>query len=248
MTMDFYGNILWNNGRNPSGGTANFTIGADDLGASVLNIYNNTFFINNDIVDSTYPRNIVLGTGSINSYGVRGTPTINFKNNIVYQTSCSSYLNTMIIDVSKKLNHSNNLIYCGADSGYHVCSGSNEFYNTASQLLLWEPTGQNTDPIFTGGTLPTGFVETTGGSMIPNTDFFTISSGNAINNGATLGWPYNGCVNWTGSEEVACRPAGGYDIGAYEVPAVVNPVVEPAVQPVPRSKVSRVSKKTQVIN
>lgn len=138
-------------------------------------------------------------------------------------------LNKAIWDGGNFLDHSNNLIFRTNAKDSYVYDGTNSY--TGTNVELWEPTVQNTDPLFTGGVLPTGFIAASGGGMIPNTDFFNISSGNAINNGVTLGVPYDGCVNWTGSEEVACRPAGAYDIGAYEIPTVVNSV--------PRIKISK---------
>ena len=53
--------------------------------------------------------------------------------------------------------------------------------------------------------------------MVPNTNYFSITSGNALNKGATLGSPYNGCINVAGLATPITRPQGAaYDIGAYE--------------------------------
>ena len=53
--------------------------------------------------------------------------------------------------------------------------------------------------------------------MVPNTNYFSITSGDALNNGASLGSPYTGCINGAGSATPITRPQGGaYDIGAYE--------------------------------
>jgi hypothetical protein len=88
---------------------------------------------------------------------------------------------------------------------------------TLSTVPTWEATAKNTNPSFAGGTPPTGFTGTYGTDMVPNTNYFAITSGDAINNGATLGSPYNGCINGAGLGTPITRPQGArYDIGAYE--------------------------------
>jgi hypothetical protein len=81
-------------------------------------------------------------------------------------------------------------------------------------VLLWA--GSVLDYTATGGTLPTGFTGTYGTNMMPNTNYFSISSGDALNNGATLGSPYDGNINTSGRANPNLRPEGKYDIGAYE--------------------------------
>jgi hypothetical protein len=89
--------------------------------------------------------------------------------------------------------------------------------SAATLQSTWETTAQITNPNFAGGTLPTGFTGTYGTNMVPNTNYFAITSGDAINNGATLGSPYNGCINGAGLATPITRPQGAaYDIGAYE--------------------------------
>lgn len=225
ITGDFYGNIFYNNCSNTGGYCGEVYIaGYQDHKSSIYNFYNNTFY---STANTGHP--YAMAVGNQGAGAPKGNPTIRFKNNIVYMGNYADSLNKAIWDGGNFLDHSNNLIFRTNAKDSYVYDGTNSY--TGTNVELWEPTVQNTDPLFTGGVLPTGFIAASGGGMIPNTDFFNISSGNAINNGVTLGVPYDGCVNWTGSEEVACRPAGAYDIGAYEIPTVVNSV--------PRIKISK---------
>ena len=81
----------------------------------------------------------------------------------------------------------------------------------------WEPTAVISVPAFKGGVFPTGFIGSHGIDIVPNTNYFAITSGDAIDNGVTLGSPYDGCINWAGLSTPITRPQGvGYDIGAYE--------------------------------
>jgi hypothetical protein len=204
-----YGNILIDSTIYLAGG---------NYGNTPLKIYNNTIYNTKENL-----KGIWLYHTALNADGVE------IKNNLISTGSggmafCLDDYGSLIADNK----HSNNLYYRA--SGNLVRQGTVSYTN--SNINIWEGTAQNADPLFTGGVLPTGFIATSGGGMIPNTDYFNISSGNAINNGVTLGGPYDGCVNWTGSEGVACRPTGAYDIGAYEIPTVVNSV--------PRVKISKV--------
>jgi hypothetical protein len=203
-----YGNVLYNN---------RLHIGGGNFWNKEIKIYNNTIY--NNILNS---KGIWIYKTASNTSGIE------IKNNLIQtgEGTAAICLDDEGALLAENL-HSNNLYY--RLSGTLVLNGAT--YYTGSNINTWEGTAQNADPLFTGGVLPTGFIAASGGGMIPNTDFFNISSGNAINNGVTLGVPYDGCVNWTGSEEVACRPAGAYDIGAYEIPTVVNSV--------PRIKISK---------
>ena len=228
ITGDFYGNIFYDNCSSTTGYCAEvYIVGNHDHKTSVYNFYNNTFY---STANTGHP--YAMAVGCQGAGAPKGTPTVRFKNNIIYMRdydASPSVPDMPIWDGGSFLEHSNNLIFRSTMSDSYVYDGMNNY--TGSNVHLWEPTLQNTDPLFTGGVLPTGFIATTGGGMMPNTDFFNISSGNAINNGATLGGPYDGCVNWTGTEDMACRPAGAYDIGAYEIPTVVNAA--------PRTKISK---------
>ena len=189
---------------------ADIYIAADDTtynwGTSAFNFYNNTIYNTVNYVDSTSYTVVVA-----EYYQIYGTPTFTFKNNIIY-TSRS----TPLRDKNNYLVHSNNLIFNAyGTSSVHISSGGTN-YNRAG-VTTWEPTAQNTDPTFTGGTLPTGFTGTYRTNMVPNTDYFAITSGNALNNGVTLGSSYNGCINGAGLAAPILRPQGAaYDIGAYE--------------------------------
>jgi hypothetical protein len=106
---------------------------------------------------------------------------------------------------------------------------------SAAQIQsAWETTAQITNPNFTGGTLPTGFTGTYGINMVPNTNYFSIISGDALNNGATLGSPYNGSINRAGLATPFTRPQGAaYDIGAYEYTPLSVTIEQAAGQPDP---------------
>jgi hypothetical protein len=94
----------------------------------------------------------------------------------------------------------------------------------------WESTAQITNPLFTGGTLPTGFIGIYGTNMLPNTNYFSIISGAALDNGVTLGSPYNGSINGAGLASPITRPQGAaYDIGAYEYQGTVVDTTPPTV-------------------
>ena len=60
--------------------------------------------------------------------------------------------------------------------------------------------------------------------MVPNTTYFALGSASpAVNAGATLGSPYNGCINGAGLTTPIVRPLGAaFDIGAYEYGTVAQ--------------------------
>ncbi|MEN6373154.1 MAG: right-handed parallel beta-helix repeat-containing protein [Smithella sp.] len=212
-SVNIYGNILYN-GR--------IYMGGGNFWNAPLKIYNNTVYNTVDNLKGMW----IYETA-------KNTSNIEIKNNIIYTGGgsaafCIDDYGSLISDNK----HSNNLYY--RTSGALVRRDSSTSLYTSSNINTWESTAQNANPIFAGGTLPSGFVETSEGGMVPDTNYFTVKSGNAVYNGMTLGSPYNGCINWTGSANVACRQAGAYDIGAYQTPTVVTPV--------PRTKISRLAK------
>jgi hypothetical protein len=202
----FYGNIIYNNGLAGSFDAGDLAIGNGEYQSSVISFYNNTFF-NTTNAASNNKYSIFIDVYAEPNV-ITGTPTFNFKNNIVYTSNF-----TPVKDRRNWLTHSNNLIYRNQGASYeHSYNGTS--YDRAS-VLTWEPSAQNTYPFFVGGALPTGFTGNYGINMKPNTDYFSIVSGNAIDNGATLVSPYDGCINRSGL--VLSRPQGtAYDIGAYE--------------------------------
>jgi Right handed beta helix region len=210
----FYGNIIMNSGSSAGGVGWSLDISVErsyrnisdpgNYGSSTFSFYNNTIF------NTT---NAAAGKGGVmvaQFAALGGTPTINFKNNIVYTSAF-----TPVRDIRNLLTHSNNLIFRTDNAANeHVNDGTSR--NRAG-VKTWEASAQNTDPTFTGGTLPTGFTGTYGNNLVPNTNYFVITSGDALNNGATLGSPYNGSINGAGRATPITRPQGAaYDIGAYE--------------------------------
>lgn len=225
MSIYLYNNLFFNNGVAAYAGSTSSQIvfSATDLSNSIVNIYNNTFFQDSAVVDVTYPTSILFGTGEESANGITGTPVINFANNIVYQTTCTSNVRGMIVDVGQKVTHNNNLIYCGTgEAGYKVRSGSS-WYKTNAEVQTWESTAQVTDPTFTGGTLPTCFSDATGVcgtgtygvDLRPNTTYFSITSGDVLGNGAVLASDYNKAINNAGTDSTYTRGTA-WDIGAYE--------------------------------
>ena len=221
----FYSNLIYNNGKGIGGNIdgADFCISGMagyTYPDNVFNIYNNTFY-SIDKPLSNYAFMIGVGVGGVDPTGI----TVNFRNNIVYYNTTQTGSNRYPIwDRYNRMTHSNNLVYRSSSANdIHILVGTETEYNRAG-VLTWEATAKNTVPLFTGGTLPTGFSGTYGSNMVPNTDYFSIASGDALNNGAALGSPYNGSINGAGRAAPITRPQGvAYDIGAYEYINTIRP-------------------------
>lgn len=226
IDADIYSNLIYNNGIGGTFYGFGIHIPAADYGGSKINIYNNTIAqISMSSVDWTRGQAISVGL-----YGSNAMPknlTLSFYNNIVYahQTPYQAiYVNC------EDLKSANNLIY--SDSIPHLGEETIRIMSTTysnNEGIIWDASSKYTKPNFVGGTLPTRFMETYGGFIIPETDYFAITSGDALSNGITLGSPYDGCINWTGGSGIACRPEGAYDIGAYELITTTNVVPRPKV-------------------
>jgi len=206
ISADIYSNLFISNGAyNVTDGGALFWANFP-YSTSLFNLYSNTFYCTNSLATNKYC--VIVGGSST------GTPTINFKNNIIYADN-----NIPIQDRKNWFTHSNNLIYRTSNaSDTHVYNGTN--YNRAG-VTTWEPSAQNTDPIFKNpSNLPTNFTGIYGINMIPNTDGLSIiPPGAAINNGTSLTAFYNGAINFAGTSSGLTRPQGAaWDIGVYEYP------------------------------
>lgn len=192
----FYGNILID---------ASIALSGVDYHDKSIKMYNNTI----------YSPNITSMWGCAGIYeGGSNTSGIEFRNNIYYCNLAARCFYDWAGQIGSS-QHSNNI--------YHKPSGGTLVFTqaasyTSASINTWEPTAQNTDPNFTGGTLPTGFSGTYGTDLLPNTNYFAITTGPTIDTGATLGSPYNFSINSAGLASPFLRPQGGaYDIGAYEL-------------------------------
>jgi hypothetical protein len=214
IDASFYGNLVWDNCKTGYGLHSCNVKMAGNFATSTINFYNNTFAINSSRVSTDdYIVNVSIGDGQNDGGGITGTPTINLVNNIIFSDSVH-VSGTPFVDYNNKTTvHSNNLFY--RLSGSLVRIGATTY--SSVDIDSWEATNKHTDPTFTGGTLPTGFTGIYGVNMVPNTTYFAITSGDALNNGVTLGSPYNGCINGAGLSIPLVRPVGTYDIGAYEL-------------------------------
>ncbi|MFA5961158.1 MAG: hypothetical protein WC848_00570 [Parcubacteria group bacterium] len=220
-TGAYYGNLFFDTGVGWSGSGAchDIDIPNGDYSGSVFSYYNNTIYSTNN--PCVYKQPVVAC--EYTSCDIAGTPipVFNFKNNAIYTSNWEGIAECRGSDdftcPGNFLTHSNNLIFrSSGSSDNHVTTFASTVNYNRSGVLTWEPTAQTTDPAFTGGTLPTGFTGTYGTDMLPNTDYFKITTGNALDTGATLGSPYNSSINSAGLETSFLRPVGTYDIGAYE--------------------------------
>ncbi|MFA5962206.1 MAG: hypothetical protein WC848_05985 [Parcubacteria group bacterium] len=216
IEMDIYGNIIYNSGSSGSPVSTGVHFTTADYGLvrdsknSIINFYNNTV-AQISTTNTDYTQGQCITTGGV----VTGL-TANVRNNIFWQHQNNK--NTALIQ-SDVLNHSNNLYYQDNALSHPEIKWVQVDASAydASDLASWETSGvQVTNPLFTGGELPTGFSGTYGTDMAPNADYFKITSGDALNNGATLGSPYDGNINTAGTANPIARIAGAYDIGAYE--------------------------------
>jgi hypothetical protein len=213
-SAEAYGNVIFNN-------TAHAINLGLVAGTSQIKIYNNTVYVPSGFAMAI--RIVLTGTGDI----------LYLKNNVLYNATyypIQFWSATGVKgDVESHVVHSNNLLYRGNSIYGWILNEDFSEYNKAQVTATWDATSQVTNPTFTGGTLPTGFSGTYGTNMVPNANYFSISSGDALNNGATLGSRYNGCINGAGLATPIIRPRGmAYDIGAYEYnnpPAVPTGVV-----------------------
>jgi hypothetical protein len=197
-TMDgvFYNNLVFNNGKSPNAYGSDLSITQGEWVASSVSFYNNIFY--NTQSTATVTRSFLYsGWGEIT-----GTPTFNFHNNIFF-TGDYPAISICRDDPSctdEHLVHSNNLVYrtSGAADPHIIYNyyESNRVDYDRTGVLTWEPSAQNTDPLFVDPL---------------NEDLHLQDGSPAIDNGANLGTPYH--IDYDG----VTRPQGSdWDIGAFE--------------------------------
>jgi hypothetical protein len=194
VTVDFYNNLIFNNGGPETSWGGGVRIDSDDYTGATFNFYNNTFYNNGFNAPEGRGLNFYI------SEGVTGSPLVNFRNNLIHVT------NVLGIDcqVAGLLTHSNNNVF-RSDGGNIIRNGYN--YYTNLDAINWESTIQVGDPLLADTSqLPTGITSFVG----PNTDGLNTQVGSpARNNGATIHL-FNTSIN------NVQRSTGVWDIGAYE--------------------------------
>ena len=203
FTAEIYNNLFYgNNAFSINVSSSDFQPGSD------FKIYNNSCFH----TGAQPPNNTLYGAISVFPYsGSTEYPAVDVRNNLIVCDTRAAFSDSRGIST-----YSNNLLFRlnGPTTTHVIHDGTS--YNRAA-VLTWDATAQNTDPLFTAGTLPTGFTGTYGVDMVPNTDYFATPSGDALDNGVTLPAPFTGCINGAGLAVPITRPQGiGFDIGAYE--------------------------------
>jgi hypothetical protein len=202
FTAEIYNNLCYGNNDFAINVTSDEYVAGSDF-----KIYGNSVYH----TGSQGPNATLYGAISVFPYsGSTLYPTVDVKNNVIVCDTRAAFSDSRGIAT-----HANNQLFRldGPTTTHVIDNGTS--YNRAD-VLTWDATAQNTDPTFTGGTLPSGFTGTYGTDMVPNTNYFAIATGDAIDNGATLGAPYDQCINGAGLATPILRPSGAYDIGAYE--------------------------------
>ncbi|MCL4785706.1 MAG: immunoglobulin domain-containing protein [Verrucomicrobia bacterium] len=193
-SVDIIGNLVL-----PNEDTGGLSFSGNS-GAITARIYNNTFY------------NSYVNLGNPTSTG-----TIEFRNNIIYELD-----DVPLTDSGSDITgHSHNLFY-RANSGARAQIGGTSY--TTTSITSWEPTARTTDPLFKNpANLPTGFILTVGGTLVPNTDGLSLQEGSpALGVGADLGATFSGSINGT------ARAAGtAWDLGAYQRVAGAAPPSPP---------------------
>jgi len=182
----FYNNFIYNNGTMVGAHCYDLVIGgANNWNNTVYSFYNNTIYNTEGLAGSGYQHSV-----HIQEWGtMTGTPTFNFRNNIVYTADFRP-----VRDRYDRLTYSNNLIFRTSGSAdEHVYNGTS--YNR-SGVTTWEATAQNTDPLFAD----------------VSADNYRITDGSdVIDNGADLSAYFT--MDYYGNS----RPdEPGFDIGAHE--------------------------------
>jgi hypothetical protein len=193
MTGVFYSNIFYDNGyvlNSPYADGFEIVLSGYTgytYANSVLSFYNNTFY------SVANPNTNQAGMVAVGINGTDITPaTITFKNNIFYAGSgITSGIFFPIRDRWNLMSHSNNLVYrASSPTAVHVFVESTATTYDRAGVPTWEPTAQNTDPLF-----------------ISDSDFHLQNISPAINAGTDVGL----------TEDYAGNPiVGAPDIGAYE--------------------------------
>jgi hypothetical protein len=190
MTAGIYNNIILGSGHG-----AVFISGwaQPDYTSAVIRIYNNTLY-NNGVyaVQTNSP--------------ITGGPTIELKNNIIYDARDGLAINDRAGILGS---HSNNLMYNQAGYKAQLVKIGSKTY-TLSTIKTWEPTIQIGDPNFLDPSKPPAYINDVIG---PDKSGLAIQFNSpARDNGIDLGTAMSTAIN------LITRPQGSkWDIGAYEI-------------------------------
>ncbi len=206
---DIYGNIIYNNRR---AGIAVFPADSYAPG-SVLRFYNNTLYDNYTAGGSDSE------TGEVVFDNNTSNTDIQFFNNLVYHPVRGATVGLAVKPpFAGTYSHGNNLYWHAGGSGYTVVEHNVAY--TTDTVLNYEPSAQNTDPLFQNtAELPT-VVSSLGGAA---PDGLLPQAGSAaIDNGIDLGTAFAGSI------DNIPRPYGvSWDIGAYEAGDLPEPLSSP---------------------
>ncbi|MBA7516911.1 hypothetical protein ES705_08960 [subsurface metagenome] len=128
MTIDIYGNTVHHDGSLSGGRAININTGYDYTGAH-FNVYFNTIYVEGD------------ARGFYDGSNIAGT--VNFENNVIYNTGTG--LCSHILTVGSTI-HNNNL-YHNSNAGNPAYVKDGNFYKYKSNISTWEPTGAVGDPL-----------------------------------------------------------------------------------------------------
>ena len=206
VTADVYGNIftgaqypgLWMYVNNYYSGT--------------VNIYNNTFYDNNQCGSSSWSSGAEILVDATSS-GVN----LNLRNNLIYSAEANTPCLVVRSGYTGTLTHDHNLYWHANGSSAMAINNGGTTY-TVANAKNYESTAQNTDPRLTNLAQSPNSVSDTAGTSPKG--FLPLGGSSAIDMGASLAATYAKDIN------SVLRPQGmAWDIGAYEAGGTTSVVL-----------------------